>query len=714
MAAANGLYFFTVTDAMALNSQSGDVLWASNGTGASLVKDIRPFGEALMSGVTGAGNLLYFAADDGINGRKLWKSDGTTAGTVIVNVNDGSSFPVGMTRIGTTLFYAALDGVNGSELWKSDGSPGGTVLVKDIRPGTASSSPAKLINVNGTLFFTANDGISGIELWKSDGLSAGTVLVKDIALGIGNSSPRALVAHSTGLYFIANDGTHGEQLWKSDGTAAGTMMVTVPGLPASFASVTNLFIFGDQLFFAASNAANGIELYAVSLPAKNTIPADFSFPARLEVVLNSLQVSNVVTITGIDSAVPVSIESTASEYSVGCTAVFTNVPGTISNGQTICVRHTSSTLPNGSTNSTLTIGGLSAAFTSITLGPKTLTVSKGGTGTGTVTSSPAGITCGGTCGADFASATVVTLTTNPDFGSAFAGWQGACIGTGACSITLDAAKSVTATFNTSNTTVPNAPTSPSAAPGNASAMVSFTAFSDSNAPITSFNVVDSMGTVVASGSSSPIPVTGLTNDVAYTFTITATNALGTSAPSSTVVVTPTASAPLTLVSVKSRKTHGAAGVFDMHVNASATLNGAISVEPRVGPTHYLVFQFNNVPASVTSASSTDAALTPVGSATPSIIGNEIVVALVGVLDNQRVRVSIIGVNGATTYQAPIGFLISDVSNSKSTNGSDVTSLKSHSGQVANSSNFLFDINLSGVVGAADVSGVKSRQGRVLP
>jgi len=77
-----------------------------------------------------------------------------------------------------------------------------------------------------------------------------------------------------------------------------------------------------------------------------------------------------------------------------------------------------------------------------------LTVTKAGTGSGTVTSSPGGINCGGTCSSSFASGSSVTLTaaSNPD--SLFVGWSGGgCSGTGACTVIMDAAKSVTATFN---------------------------------------------------------------------------------------------------------------------------------------------------------------------------------------------------------------------------------------------------------------------------
>ena len=78
----------------------------------------------------------------------------------------------------------------------------------------------------------------------------------------------------------------------------------------------------------------------------------------------------------------------------------------------------------------------------------TLTVAKDGTGSGTVTSSPAGINCGADCSEPYASGTVVTLTAVPAAGSTFAGWRnGPCSGTGSCQVPMNGAQSVTATFN---------------------------------------------------------------------------------------------------------------------------------------------------------------------------------------------------------------------------------------------------------------------------
>jgi hypothetical protein len=84
----------------------------------------------------------------------------------------------------------------------------------------------------------------------------------------------------------------------------------------------------------------------------------------------------------------------------------------------------------------------------------TLTTATAGTGGGTVTSSPAGISCGNACLASFGIGASITLTATPDANSGFTGWSGACTNaSGACSVTMDVAKSVTASFAFTNRTV---------------------------------------------------------------------------------------------------------------------------------------------------------------------------------------------------------------------------------------------------------------------
>jgi Divergent InlB B-repeat domain len=102
---------------------------------------------------------------------------------------------------------------------------------------------------------------------------------------------------------------------------------------------------------------------------------------------------------------------------------------------------------SGTGSCVVTVDAAKSVTATFTLKTYTLTVSKAGTGSGTVTSSPSGISCGAACSADYDHGTPVTLTAAPDaLTSTFAGWSGACTGTGSCAVTVDAAKSVMATF----------------------------------------------------------------------------------------------------------------------------------------------------------------------------------------------------------------------------------------------------------------------------
>jgi hypothetical protein len=88
------------------------------------------------------------------------------------------------------------------------------------------------------------------------------------------------------------------------------------------------------------------------------------------------------------------------------------------------------------------------------LGRHTLTVTKSGSGSGTVSSTPAGISCGPTCLSNFGNGSTVVLGATPSTGSFFAGWSGAgCSGTSTCTAAVNAAQAVTATF----TLVPTRP-----------------------------------------------------------------------------------------------------------------------------------------------------------------------------------------------------------------------------------------------------------------
>jgi hypothetical protein len=142
----------------------------------------------------------------------------------------------------------------------------------------------------------------------------------------------------------------------------------------------------------------------------------------------------------------------------------------------------------------------------------TLTVSE--TGNGLVLSSPIGISCPSTCSATFAPGTQVSLTAEPANGFAFTGWGGACSGVGTCTVTMNAAQSVSANF--AQTTPPSSPLVAAVLPSSRSVELGNTA--------TAFATIINAGTTTAPGCSIT-PVTALPIDFLYQTTNPTTNAL---------------------------------------------------------------------------------------------------------------------------------------------------------------------------------------------
>jgi hypothetical protein len=90
-----------------------------------------------------------------------------------------------------------------------------------------------------------------------------------------------------------------------------------------------------------------------------------------------------------------------------------------------------------------------------------LTVVVAGTGSGRVHTNSTKISCPGTCSATYNPGSIATLNAEPAPGSTFAGWGGACAGTGKCNLAMNSNKTVTATFTSNSEGVPpSAPTNP--------------------------------------------------------------------------------------------------------------------------------------------------------------------------------------------------------------------------------------------------------------
>ena len=157
-----------------------------------------------------------------------------------------------------------------------------------------------------------------------------------------------------------------------------------------------------------------------------------------------------------------------------------------------------------------------------------------------------------------------------------------------------------------------------------------------------------------------------------------------------------------LTSVVSRKTHGAAGDFDVDL----PLSGNVGVECRnSGGNHTFVFTFTNQCVSG-DAAVTSGTGTVVGS--PTFSGNTMVVNLTGVSDVQQITVTasnVMDTFGQTLarYAGNAVILAGDTNSNRTVNAADVAQAKAQQGAPVDQTNFRDDVNANGTINAADVA-----------
>ncbi|MRR54946.1 MAG: cytochrome c [Deltaproteobacteria bacterium] len=264
--------------------------------------------------------LVFFIATmfAGCGSSSNTAATGGTTGTITA---DGTGTVAASTTITPPAGVSSMTFASSSVLTDSTGAPvTGTITTTVSRSTSASSLPA-----------AAPAGTSLAVLLDID-MSAGATKVKNFSTPL--TVIVAMPAGVTSVDVYSFDGTN----WVLE--QAG---VAVIGGNATF-DITHLSVWG---------------CFTV-----DTSPDQFSFTAQADVALSTVITSNTITVAGISSPAPISVSG--GSYSVNGGA-FTSVAGTVTNGQTVAVQHTSSALNSTVTTTTLTIGGVSGSFTSTTV-----------------------------------------------------------------------------------------------------------------------------------------------------------------------------------------------------------------------------------------------------------------------------------------------------------------------------------------------------------
>ncbi len=170
---------------------------------------------------------------------------------------------------------------------------------------------------------------------------------------------------------------------------------------------------------------------------------------------------------------------------------------------------------------------------------------------------------------------------------------------------------------------------------------------------------------------------------------------------------------LLMTGAVSRKTHGAAGDFDIPL----PLFGAHGVECRnSGGNHTIVFTFDN---NVVSGSASVTGGTGSVSGSPTFSANTMTVNLTGVANAQTITVTLSGVTDTNAQVLPdavvsLGILVGDTNGNGAVSSSDISQTKAQSGAAVTSANFREDVGVNGGISSSDISLVKAQSGTSIP
>jgi uncharacterized repeat protein (TIGR01451 family) len=259
-----------------------------------------------------------------------------------------------------------------------------------------------------------------IVLGRGDGTFSSAVIMDDIGailvasdLNADNLSDLVTIGTSNSVEVLLNSGP-------SSGADLGIVQSGASPEPVSV---------GSYLTYTAHVLNEGPQR-ATGVKFTDTLPNAVNFVSASATQGTCIQSNGIVScnigslLSAFDSTVNIIVTPTAA--------------GTITNSMSVAAIESDLALAN---NSATQITTVNPVFT--------LSVTKSGTGSGTI-QSDSSIDCGTSCSTTLLSGTVVSLSAIPSAGSTFSNWSGACTGTdpNVCSVTLNSDQSVTAAFNT--------------------------------------------------------------------------------------------------------------------------------------------------------------------------------------------------------------------------------------------------------------------------
>ncbi len=217
----NGLAYLTADDGI-----HGQELWRTDGTTANtvMVMDINP-GSSSSSpqDIVALGDVVYFVAHDGDGSNQLWSSG--PGGTVLVHsflpLENQGSYPTNLTPgPNGLLFFVANDGVDGDQLFFTNGTTAGTTAL--FTSGNIGGS-ITFVSLGDVLLFIENEpNVSSSNLYATDGTVGGTRSILSGQNIVGLFKAGQLAYFLTVAPNAPQNGTYLD-LWRTDGTTQNSV-----------------------------------------------------------------------------------------------------------------------------------------------------------------------------------------------------------------------------------------------------------------------------------------------------------------------------------------------------------------------------------------------------------------------------------------------------------------------------------------------------------
>lgn len=310
----------------------------------------RHFDSTLSSTLRGVayGNGFWIVVGD--NGKILSSTDGMTWTSHI----SGTTGHIKSVAYGSGTFVAVTNKGGGRVLTSTDG-------ITWADPGTMAMSSWKslyYIDYLSNRFITSGfyagirystDGGTNFQNKQPDSQSTpANVYAQGLFFSAGVNEPQQ--SNETDINLVSTDGEN----WT---------LLTTPSQPNR-----NAAVFFKNTFITVGESGS---IYQSGLVSSDTTPDAFSFAAKTDVALNTAVVSAPVQILGIDSPAAWTADNGEACVSSGntcnCDVAGFAGSGSVTNGQYMCVQHTSANAYASSVSTSLTVGGVNASFGSTTV-----------------------------------------------------------------------------------------------------------------------------------------------------------------------------------------------------------------------------------------------------------------------------------------------------------------------------------------------------------